>query len=96
MFAVTVLFKIREGDLAAFLPLMTENAAASLKSEPACRQFDVCTDPARPDEVFLYEIYDDEAAFKIHLETAHFKSFDAAVADMVQDKTVRTYLQVAQ
>jgi len=96
MFAVTVLFKIREGDMAAFLPLMTENASASLKSEPACRQFDVCTDPARPDEVFLYELYDDEAAFQSHLKTTHFKSFDGAVADMILNKVIRTYQKVAQ
>ncbi|WP_422375387.1 putative quinol monooxygenase [Roseibium sp.] len=96
MFAVTVLFQIKEGQMDAFMPLMIDNAKASLRLEPGCRQFDVCRDAARPHEVFLYEIYDDEAAFKAHLQTAHFLSFDAAVADMIREKTVRTYLQVAQ
>lgn len=38
--------------------------------------------------VFLYEIYDDEAAFKAHLQTPHFKSFSAATAVMVQDRKI--------
>ncbi|MEM5584597.1 MULTISPECIES: putative quinol monooxygenase [unclassified Roseibium] len=96
MFAVTVMFKIRQGQADAFLPLMSENATISLKTEPGCRQFDVCSDPARPDEVFLYELYDDEAAFKTHLATPHFKSFDAAVTDMISGKTVLTFTKVAQ
>jgi len=96
MFAVTVLFRIEEGQMDAFLPLMIDNAQTSLKTEPGCRQFDVCTDPARPQEIFLYEIYDDEAAFKVHLKSAHFLSFDARVADMVAGKTVQTFSQVMQ
>jgi (4S)-4-hydroxy-5-phosphonooxypentane-2,3-dione isomerase len=95
MYAVTVWFKIKEGRQDKFLPLMIENAKLSLQDEPGCSQFDVCTDPARPDDVFLYEIYDDEAAFKAHLQTPHFKSFDANVSDMIAEKTVWTYPKVA-
>ena len=96
MFAVTVLFQIKEGQMDAFLPLMIDNAQTSLKTEPGCRQFDVCADPARPREVFLYEIYDDEAAFKGHLQSAHFLAFDAKVSDLVETKTVQNYTQVMQ
>jgi quinol monooxygenase YgiN len=94
MFAVTVVFRIREESIDAFLPLMIENAKASLKLEPGCRQFDVCSDPARPLEIFLYEIYDNAAAFQVHLDTPHFKRFDAAVAEMIEEKSVRTYSRV--
>lgn len=96
MFAVTVLFQIKEGRMDAFMPLMIDNARTSLKTEPGCRQFDVCADPARPREVFLYEIYDDEAAFRVHLQSAHFLTFDARVADMVAGKSVQTYTKVMQ
>ena len=61
MYAVCVTFQIAEGAMADFLPLMLENAAASLKGEPGCHQFDVCRDG---DEVFLYELYTDAAAFE--------------------------------
>ncbi|WP_371154482.1 putative quinol monooxygenase [Jannaschia sp. 2305UL9-9] len=94
MFAVVVTITVQEGQMPAFLPAMMENARASL-AEPACNRFDVCTDPARPTEVFLYELYDDEAGFDAHRETAHYKAFDAIAAPLIATKDVRTYAQVA-
>ncbi len=91
MIAVTVTFQIHEGQIEAFLPLMVENARLSREVEPGCQFFDVCRDGS---EVFLYELYDDRDAFAAHLEMAHFKSFDAAVADMVADKPVRIFDEV--
>ncbi|WP_282047222.1 putative quinol monooxygenase [Roseibium album] len=94
MFAVTVQFQIRDGMFETFMPLMIENAKASLEGEPGCRQFDVCSDPDRPNEVFLYEIYDDAAAFQAHLKTPHFQAFDVQVAPMISEKSVATYAKV--
>jgi (4S)-4-hydroxy-5-phosphonooxypentane-2,3-dione isomerase len=94
MYVVIVDFKIKSERLAEFMPLMLENARASRDSEPGCRVFDVCTDPKDPTAVFLYEVYDDRAAFDAHLATAHFKRFDPAVAPMVASKAVRTLQQV--
>lgn len=94
MFAVTVQFRLRPGTEQTFLPLMRENAARSLHDEDGCHQFDVATDPERPGDVFLYELYTDAQAFRLHLQSAHFTAFDAAVADMVADKQVRTYAEV--
>lgn len=94
MYAVTVLFKIKEGRRDEFLPLMIENAKLSLRDEPGCSRFDVCTDPTRPDDVFLYEIYDDAAAFQAHLQTPHFKDFDTKVFSMIAEKSVWTYAEV--
>lgn len=95
-FAVTVTFTVKPGDMQAFMPLMLDNARVSLETEAACHQFDVATDPSIPDTVFLYEIYEDRAAFDHHLATPHFKVFDAAVAEMIAAKTVRTFAQVTQ
>lgn len=93
MYIITVEFTIHPERMAAFMPLMVDNARASREQEPGCRQFDVCLDPAAPNLVYLYEVYDDRAAFDAHLATAHFRSFDAAVRDMVAAKTVRSYLR---
>jgi len=93
MFAVTVTFALKSGARAEFLPLMVENAAASVRDEPGCHQFDVCLGDD-PDMVFLYEIYDDGSAFEAHLQSAHFKSFDAAVAGMIANKTVHQFSEV--
>ncbi|WP_372574311.1 putative quinol monooxygenase [Ruegeria jejuensis] len=93
MFAVTVTFTLKPGLRDAFLPLMVENAASSLRDEPGCQQFDVCLGQD-PNTVFLYEIYDDSAAFDAHLESTHFKSFDRAVAAMIAAKVVHQYAEV--
>ncbi|MCV0424945.1 MAG: antibiotic biosynthesis monooxygenase [Roseibium sp.] len=94
MFAVTVRFQIKEGRQDEFLPLMIQNAQTSMQIEPGCHHFDVCTDADRPEEVFLYELYDDAEAFQIHLRSEHFLKFDTEVSSMVADKTVATYSKV--
>lgn len=91
MYVIAVDFTIHAQDLAAFMPLMLENAQVSRETEPGCRRFDVCRDPARPEYVFLYELYDDRAAFDAHLAAGHFKAFDAAVKTMVASKAVHAY-----
>lgn len=91
MYVITVDFTIPQEHLAAFMPLMQENARISRETEAGCRRFDVCRDPAQPEHVFLYEIYDDRAAFDAHLAAAHFKTFDGAVKAMVAGKAVHAY-----
>jgi quinol monooxygenase YgiN len=93
-YVVTVEFEIDPLHFGAVLPLMRENARLSRGLEPGCRQFDVCTDPARPNAVFLYERYGDRAAFEAHLASEHFLAFDAAVRDMITAKSVRTLRRV--
>lgn len=96
MFAVVVNFTLEPGTAPQFMPHMIENAAASLREEVGCHQFDVATDPERPEDVFLYELYEDADAFDVHLKTPHFSSFDAATRGMIAAKTVTTYSQVTQ
>jgi quinol monooxygenase YgiN len=96
MFAVVVTFQIKAGRLADFMPLMLSNARNSLRLECGCIQFDVGTDAVRPDEVFLYELYKDRAAFEAHLATKHFRIFDAEISGMVAAKDLRTYERVQQ
>jgi quinol monooxygenase YgiN len=96
MFAVVVTLKITPGDMEKFLSLAHINADASKAQEPGCHQFDVATDDDRPEEVFLYEIYDDAEAFSAHLATPHFKAFDEQITEMVREKTILTYAKVRQ
>lgn len=92
MYVVTVSFETNPTDADAFLTRMRLQAAESLAAEPGCHQFDVCTSPERPGQVFLYELYEDRAAFDAHLASAHFQAFDADVAPMVTAKTVQTWV----
>ncbi len=91
MFVVTVMFRTHPGAIEGFLPLMQGQADASVKNEEGCLRFDVCRDPERPDEVFLYEIYASERAFQVHLESPHYKTFSGAISELVAEKQVRTY-----
>ena len=89
MFVVTVTFRTRPGQLKAFMAEMRAQARNSLEREPGCHQFDVCLPEGAEDEVFLYEIYEDRAAFEAHLASDHYRAFDVAVTDLVSEKSVR-------
>ncbi len=90
MFVVCVTFRIKAGLMDDFLPLMLENAKASLDTEKDCHRFDVCRDTENPDTVFLYEIYENRAAFETHLGMEHFALFSRDTEEMVSVKEVRT------
>lgn len=94
MFCVTVMFTLTPGAALRFLSLVRQNAAQSLRDEPGCLRFDVCHAPERPDQVFLYELYETADAFQAHLQMPHFKAFDAACGDLVADKQITTFSEV--
>jgi autoinducer 2-degrading protein len=87
-YVITVDFQLHPGTLAQFLPLMLDNAEKSRTLEPGCHRFDVLVPASEGDRVFLYEIYQDEAAFQAHLKTGHFSEFDAASRPYVKDKRI--------
>ena len=94
MFAVCVTITLKPNAAEAFMPHMLANARNSLASEPGCLQFDVCLDPQNPRMVFLYELYDSPDGFQAHLETDHYRSFDAAVARMIDRKAIQKFAEV--
>lgn len=87
-FVIIVDFRLRTGTRAAFRRMIDANAGTSVREEPGCRRFDVMEPQGEPDRVLLYEIYDDEAAFRAHCESAHFAEFDAESAPLVTAKSV--------
>lgn len=89
MYIVTVEFVVWPKHVDAFHQAMQQQARNSLMLEPECHQFDVCVDPQNREKIFLYEVYTDDAAFKVHLETNHFLSFDATVRNWVRSKVIQ-------
>jgi len=87
-YVISVEFDVAHVHIDEFLRLVTKNAKASERDEPGCRRFDVCRTRDDPNRVFLYEIYDDEAAFKAHLETAHFKEFRDETQHMIAHRKI--------
>lgn len=95
MYVVSVDFFVKPAHREAFIPQMVANATASLAEEPGCSQFDVAIAQDDPCHIYLYEVYDDRAAFDAHLATAHFRQFNETTADWVQDKRVATFKRIA-
>lgn len=91
MFVVAVLFEAAPGREAELLARMRQQAADSLEKEPGCHRFDVAVDPAAPARIFLYEFYDDAAAFEIHLASAHYADFSATIGPWTASKRVETF-----
>jgi quinol monooxygenase YgiN len=93
---ITVSFRLKPGSREVFRRHMDANARASARDEPGCRRFDVLEPAGDPDSIFLYEIYDDRAAFQEHVRSAHFAEFQAVTADLVAEKVVVEYDLVCQ
>jgi quinol monooxygenase YgiN len=95
MLVVVVEFQIKPAFIDAFARAIVDNARASRETEPGCRQFDVCRDPGEPSAFFLYELYDDAAAFEAHLQSPHFLQMDGASRTWVEHKNVRRFERIA-
>jgi autoinducer 2-degrading protein len=87
MFTLLVQIEINKDSIDKFMPLALENARATRESEAGCRQFDVLVDPSDPSRVMFYEIYDDEAAFQAHQQTAHFKRYVDTALQYLSSRT---------
>lgn len=77
--------RMKPGNADAFMRLLTQNAIAS-RQEAGCRQFEVLVDPQDPLKLTLFEIYQDEAAFEAHQQTAHFKRYLAEAVPLLASR----------
>ena len=89
MFIVVAASGVNPADRERFLAVAHEDATKSVESEPGCRQFDGCVDPAREGSILFYEVYDDAAAFEEHKRTNHFKTFDEGSRPLIVRSDVR-------
>ena len=89
MLAVCVDFEIDPASLDAFLTIMKKNASDSLANEVGCHQFDIAQDQQNPTKIFLYEFYDDAAAFELHKKASYYLKFNDAISGMDSKKLIR-------
>jgi autoinducer 2-degrading protein len=94
MFVNAVDLDIVPAERENFLAAIKENGAAAA-TEPGCRRFDILNLASDPNHFLLYEVYDNEAAFKAHRETEHFKKYFAAVAKMIAKRDARPMSVIA-
>ena len=91
--AVEWIAKAGQGDRIAEIQ---KEFAPLARQEPGCRQFFVSRSEDNPDRFFLYEEYDDEAAFDAHRETPHFdRLIRGAALDLLEDSRKAIYDSIA-
>jgi quinol monooxygenase YgiN len=82
-------------ELERFLEAVRENGAATIK-EPGCRQYDIMQSATNPNQLVLYEVYENEAAVQAHRASEHFKKYMAATANLVSKRQSRPLASVAR
>ena len=88
-FVLFITITLKPGTQETFMPAIKENATASEQSEPGCQKFDVLLpQDGTANVVYLYEVYDDEAAFATHQSMAHYIQFKDAANDMIENMAV--------
>ncbi len=74
------------GQRDAFLARVREHRANVQNNEPGCQCFDISVPDDGEDKVRLYEVYADQAAFDLHMETEHMKQYRADTGPMVANR----------
>jgi (4S)-4-hydroxy-5-phosphonooxypentane-2,3-dione isomerase len=83
MFSLMVQMDVRPGRRAEFLAGMAANAEASVRDEPGCLRFDVCSVGSDENRFVLYELYTDAAAFEAHKASPHFARWRTVAEQVV-------------
>ncbi len=75
--------QVDPAQLAEYNAALKEQMTAAIKLEPGVLSYYAVADKNNPSHITILEIYADTAAYKSHIETAHFKKYKARVQNMV-------------
>ena len=86
-------FTVKPGSEARVAEMMQE-LTGHVRREPGNRLFLPYTRETNPREYFVFEVYDDDAAFEEHISADYGARFNGELADHIeQDGSVLTWLQ---
>ncbi len=88
MYALVVTIQIQPEHREEFIEAMLDDARGSVHNEPGCLRFDVLQDQNNPNQIYLYEVYRDQAAFEAHLRAPHLIRWRETVKDWYAAPTV--------
>jgi (4S)-4-hydroxy-5-phosphonooxypentane-2,3-dione isomerase len=86
-------YEIAPAELERFVEALKENGAATIK-EAGCLQFDFSQSAKNPNQIFIYEVYENEAAVQAHRNSDHFNKYVAATKDMAINRQIRPMVSV--
>lgn len=75
---------IDTAQLEAYKIALREEIETSIRLEPGVLTLNAVADTKNPTAITILEIYLDENAYRMHLETTHFKKYKAVTKDMVK------------
>jgi len=94
MLVVTVNFKAKPGKVNQFREAILYQAKSSRENEEGCQQFDVVQSQEDPARFFVYEIYNDEAAFEVHKASPHSARTKDSVADLLDERELTIWNKI--
>ena len=83
---IVVELEIVPTELDNFKAAIKENAAAWVREEPGCLEFNVAFDKDNPTHAFLFEVYENAEAIVAHQATSRFKQHRAGAAKRVKSR----------
>jgi len=89
MIALVVTINIKPDHKEEFMASMMGDARGSNNDEPGCLRFDVLQDNEDPNQIHLYEVYQDEAAVEAHRNAPHFLKWREECKDWLATENVR-------
>jgi quinol monooxygenase YgiN len=92
-YVIAAQWRARDGEADKIARLLPE-LVRECKAEPGVIEFIAHRSPDDPNEFFLYEQYRDEAAFKTHQATPHFKRLVLEGAVPLLEKRIRMPLRI--
>jgi quinol monooxygenase YgiN len=79
---------IDPAQLEEYKAALREEIEASIRVEPGVLTLYAVAVKGHPEQIRLFEMYRDQAAYEAHLQTAHFKRYKAATQGMVKSLTL--------
>jgi quinol monooxygenase YgiN len=82
MIANFVVFELKPGKRDEFVDASMANSRGSING-PGCLATSIFVDPDRPDLAYVFEVFQDEAAFDNHHQQPYYKEWLARTADLM-------------
>ena len=94
-FVIWVTFDVKPGTLDEFHNAALEDARDSVANEEGCLEFNVLVPLASTNQLSLFEVYTNRAAFDKHCTMPHFHKFAAVVDRVVTGKNATEWSMAA-
>ena len=94
LYVSAVDLQIAPGSMKKFLAALNADGAAMIK-EPGAREFDSAVDQKASNHVFIFEVYNDAAAYDAHQKTAAYDKFVMGAMGMLTHYNIRPFSSVA-